>query len=333
MPSSWRRRLRYPLALQLTVSFGVTAGMNGVTILPKRYGFTVKSGRALPLSPFHLLAPVLLSLARLLFWLRLMPGGGICGPLLRASFTLTNGFLPWIGSPPFPPICRLTGAALKEVIKSAPPSQAPGRDGWSYADLKRLPIEALDLLALIFQAVEATGEWPESIAHSFVAMLPKGGTGKVDDYRPIVLLSVYYRLWAKSRGNPFQVFLKAAGITPPSGPRAADALAYDLALRMAASIAGFHPTSGLALDWSKCSDHLILDLLDTVGKRVKIPSALLGPMLAAYRQPRSVLLAGALGEEKSVPQPVWPLVVPALRTFCLSSYTCIHLPLRISILG
>ena len=104
------------------------------------------------------------------------------------------------------------------------------------------------MLALIFHAVEATGESPEPIAHSFVAMLPKGGTGTVDDYRTTVLLSVYYRLWAKTRGNPFQILLKAAGITPPSGPRAADALAYDVALRMAASIAGFHPTSGLALD-------------------------------------------------------------------------------------
>jgi hypothetical protein len=211
----------------------------------------------------------------------------------------TDRWLPALDRlPPFPAIERLTGVALWGVIKSTPASKAPGRDGWSYLDLKRLPIEALDLLSLIFHAVEATGEWPEPIAHSFVAMLPKGGTGKVDDYRPIVLLSVFYRLWAKARGSPFQRFLKAAGITPPSGPRAADALAYDLALRMAASIAGYPPTSGLALDWSKCYDHLILDLLETVGRRVQIPPALLGPMLAAYRQPRAVLLAGALGKER-----------------------------------
>jgi hypothetical protein len=101
---------------------------------------------------------------------------------------------------------------------------------------------------------------------------------------------------------------------------------------MAASIAGFHPTSGLALDWSKCYDHLILDLLDTVGKDVKIPSALLGPMLAAYRQPRAVLLAGALAEEKGS-LPGWPPVAPALRIFWPSSYTCILPPLRISIPG
>lgn len=67
---------------------------------------------------------------------------------------------------------------------------------------------------------------------------------------------------------------------------------------MAASTAPFPPTSGLALDWSKCYDHLILDLLETVGNRVGIPPALLRPMLAAYRQPRSVLLGGALAAER-----------------------------------
>jgi hypothetical protein len=284
-------------------SIGVTVGTNGVTTPPKRPGCIGTSGRVLPRSPSRRWVPAARSPARPPFLLRSTPGGGDCGPP-PARVLHTDQWLPALDRlPPFPAIGRITGAALKGVIKAGPPSKAPGRDGWSYLDLKRLPTEALDLLALIFHAVEATGEWPEPIAHSFVAMLPKGGTGMVDDYRPIVLLSVYYRLWAKARGNPFQVFLKAAGITPPSGPRAADTLAYDLAIRMAASIAGFHPTSGLALDWSKCYDHLILDLLDTVGQRVKIPPALLRPMLAAYRQPRAVLLAGPLAEETAHRRP------------------------------
>ena len=125
-------------------------------------------------------------------------------------------------------------------------------------------------------------------------MLPKGGTGEPDDYRPIFLLSVYYRISAKARGQPFTKFLKSAGITISHVPRAADALAYDLVLRLAASIAGHPPTSGLALDWSKCYDHLVLDLLRLVGTRVGIPAALLAPTLQAYAQPRAVLLAAAL---------------------------------------
>jgi hypothetical protein len=67
---------------------------------------------------------------------------------------------------------------------------------------------------------------------------------------------------------------------------------------MAASIAGFNHTSGLALDWSKCYDHLILELIRIVGHKVGIPDATLIPMLKAYAQPRAVLLEGALAPER-----------------------------------
>ena len=210
---------------------------------------------------------------------------------------------PWLKSldrlPRFPGVSTLTGEHLQAIVKKAPKAKALGRDSWTYGDLKRLPLPAFRLLADLFATVERAGVWPGPIAHSFVAMLPKGGTGEPDDYRPIVLLSVYYRIWAKARGQPFTKFLKSAGITPSHGPRAADALAYDLALRLAASIAGHPPTSGLALDWSKCYDHLLLDLLRLVGARVGIPPALLTPMLQAYAQPRAVLLAGALAPERT----------------------------------
>ena len=72
--------------------------------------------------------------------------------------------------------------------------------------MKRLPLPAFRVLADLLATVERTGRWPEPIAHSFVAMLPKGGTGEPDEYRPIVLLSVYYRIWAKARGQPFTKF-------------------------------------------------------------------------------------------------------------------------------
>jgi hypothetical protein len=57
-----------------------------------------------------------------------------------------------------------------------------------------------DLLATFYAVVERSGKWPAVIRHSFVAMLPKGGTQEPDDGRPIVLLSVIYRVWAQARG-------------------------------------------------------------------------------------------------------------------------------------
>ena len=63
------------------------------------------------------------------------------------------------------------------------------------------------------------------MSHSLVDMLPKDGTGAVDDYRPIVLLSVLYRPCVKSRGPPVMDWMRMAGTPLPDGPRAAEALA------------------------------------------------------------------------------------------------------------
>ena len=92
-------------------------------------------------------------------------------------------------------------------------------------------------------------------------------------------------MWAKARANPFTEFLRSAGIAPVGPMPAAETLAYDLALRLAVSQSGGEDTSGLALDWSKCYDHLLLDLFRQFGERIHMPAAIAGPMLAAYAQP------------------------------------------------
>ncbi len=47
--------------------------------------------------------------------------------------------------PKFPPIVPITGIELGHVIRKALASKAPGRDGWTYNDIKLLPPAALDL--------------------------------------------------------------------------------------------------------------------------------------------------------------------------------------------
>ncbi len=94
--------------------------------------------------------------------------------------------------PPFPQIGPLCGTDLGAILHKVPASKAPGRDGWTYQDLEVLPPEALTWLAEVFGLVEDLGVWPADVAHSFVAMLPKWGTGEADDFRPFVLLSVSY---------------------------------------------------------------------------------------------------------------------------------------------
>ncbi len=103
---------------------------------------------------------------------------GLWQPLPRALNT-DRWFEAFNGFPAFPAVAALSQLTLASVLRAAPSAKAAGRDGWTYADLKRLPTAALGLLCSIYQSTERTGVWPEPIAHSFVAMLPKGG-----DWRP-----------------------------------------------------------------------------------------------------------------------------------------------------
>eukprot|EP00972_Heterocapsa_arctica_P080564 11871826-Heterocapsa_arctica.AAC.1 len=67
-----------------------------------------------------------------------------------------------------------------------------------------------------------------------VAMITKIGSEDPEDRRPIVLLSVVYRLWAAIRAATMRAWLARAGVLRAKGSgRAADWQAYELALIIA----------------------------------------------------------------------------------------------------
>ena len=188
---------------------------------------------------------------------------------------------------------------MYEAVGGWGSTKAPGLDGWRPAELKDWPPQLFDLLAAFYGRVEAAGEWPSALSESLVAMLPKGGTRELEDRRPIVLLSVVYRLWGALRASLFGKWLEEAGILPAPGPgRAADAQAYEAALEFELARAKGEPVAGLALDWSKCYDRLPLALVGRFGRIVGVPERLLRPMLAAYGQPRRVLVDGMVGKPR-----------------------------------
>ena len=59
------------------------------------------------------------------------------------------------------------------------------------------------------------------------------------------------------------------------------------------------PVSGIALDWSKCYDHVVIDLLEDIARAAQVPAEITKPMLAAYRQPRRALLKSVVGSARS----------------------------------
>jgi hypothetical protein len=53
-------------------------------------------------------------------------------------------------------------------------------------------------VALLMKQIEGTGEWPKEVVEAYVAMIPKAaGSSRPQDCRPITVLDVLYRIWAK----------------------------------------------------------------------------------------------------------------------------------------
>ena len=112
-------------------------------------------------------------------------------------------------------------------------------------------------------------------------------------------VSAIYRLWIGLRMRTFRGWLRENKVLALKSHCGAESLAYDLALRMTAARTSGVPVSGLGLDWSKCYDHVHVGILDAISARAGIPIAISGPMLAAYRQPRRIVLRDPGGEVRT----------------------------------
>ena len=94
----------------------------------------------------------------------------------------------------------ITGAALHEVLVNINVDTASGVDGWSAAELRMLPATAWDALADVLTAVENEGKWPKQLLTSAITYIEKAQGGSTpQDFRPLTVTPVIYRIWAKLR--------------------------------------------------------------------------------------------------------------------------------------
>ena len=73
--------------------------------------------------------------------------------------------------------------------------KASGPDGLSAQMLRALEPDQVALVAQAFRTWEATGQMPETVTMTLVALLPK----KATEERPIGLTSYAYRAWCRAR--------------------------------------------------------------------------------------------------------------------------------------
>ena len=74
---------------------------------------------------------------------------------------------------------------------------ATGPDGWSRLDIASMAPTSLNYVAELFTHVQHGGAWPQQLVTGFVCPARKKSEAEAPkDYRPIILLSFLYRLWA-----------------------------------------------------------------------------------------------------------------------------------------
>ena len=80
-----------------------------------------------------------------------------------------EGWLPLLPEVHLP---RLTGQMLADVVQRKGVT-AGSLDGWSWSELKALPLSWYDELARTLTKVEDVGVWPDGLLDAYIAMIPK----------------------------------------------------------------------------------------------------------------------------------------------------------------
>ena len=187
---------------------------------------------------------------------------------------------------------------MASAVWALPLGRAPGPDGWTAEEMRLWPGHLLRGLAACFRLVEQLGRWPAALATADVVLLPKPG-GDPDNplqRRPITLLPIPYRLWARLRLPAVEGWRALWDPAVEDAPKGADGQAWDLAWDLACAAPAHQEVAGMAVDMAKCYDTVRLPLLRRVLTAAGWPAAILGPLLAAYSFRRRLRIGDAVGD-------------------------------------
>ena len=182
----------------------------------------------------------------------------------------------------FPPIDR---DQWRKATRGKKAKSATGPDGVSKLDLSNLPDDLLDHLLSIIQQVEQTGVWPTQMLTGIVAALAKHpAAATVQEFRPITVLSMSYRVWATIRAKQcLRAIAKIAphsiqGNLPGCSPKH---VWYHLQMIMEHAQSHHLPLAGMILDIVKCFNMLPRQPLLEIGINMGLPTEVIRPWAAA----------------------------------------------------
>ena len=166
-------------------------------------------------------------------------------------------------APPLPPMSPWSPELVLEFL----PSGTAGLDGQSAEWLQSLHNDSLTRLALLLDAAD-DGRLPRFWSVARVTLIPKGDGSSPSDRRPITVLPICYRLWAKRRAHLYNGWLatwRPHGLSGAiSGVSCPDVLWEVMGALDDARMGRRRPAYVLSLDQEKCFDRLFIDALDEI---------------------------------------------------------------------
>ena len=182
-----------------------------------------------------------------------------------------------------------TAGRVKRALASMREGAAPGQLGIPVAIWKSLPDVWLASLARLLQLVEAEGRWPAAWTQAYVTMIPKASGGsRPEDQRPITVLDLPYRVWAKAVVQEWKPVLQTAylgdaalGFRAQSGTTHVAQLLQDLIVLQAQRGAELWLAS---FDIRKCYDMLPWWALFGIARRAGVQESTVRAFETFYHQ-------------------------------------------------
>ena len=180
------------------------------------------------------------------------------------------------------------------------PSKAPGLDGWTCEMLLNLSVEAVQAILDFFHYCERQAAWPDQMVFALIALLPKSEKRE----RPIALLHVLYRSWAKLRWPLVAAWQVEYARRAPwdkavPGSQVLDVALARLMLGESVRRSKRHLIT-LFLDCETFYDRCLFNDVISSGISLAYPPVILHQAMLTYMGPRVVQSEGALCP------PIWP---------------------------
>lgn len=182
----------------------------------------------------------------------------------------------------FPPISL---HQWKTAVKRKKISSATGPDGVSRADLLSMPDFLTNRLLDIIRKVEEGASWPTQALVGIVAALAKTPQATVvSHYRPITILSMFYRVWSSIRTKQCLEIISRLAPSNMHGSlphRSSKNVWYHLQAVIEYTFANKQTAAGAVIDIVKCFNCLPREPLIEIAIHIGISKKVIRPWIAA----------------------------------------------------